>query len=97
MLTLLKFSLFMLLVSHFYLYSTYSHYLSALLILESMVLILLIFVVTFSFSLLEGLMIYLFVLTLSVCEAALGLTLLISLVKLSGNDLITTFSSSKMN
>nr|BBA10580.1 NADH dehydrogenase subunit 4L [Zaptyx entospira] len=93
MISLLSVTLLMLLTCHFYLYSTYYHYLSALLILESMVLFLLVFMVTFSYCLLESLMIYCFVLTLSVCEAALGLTLMITLVKLKGNDLISSFPS----
>nr|BBA10685.1 NADH dehydrogenase subunit 4L [Oligozaptyx hedleyi] len=94
MMLMLGFSMFMLLLCHFFLYSIYNHYLSALLVMESMVLMLLVFTVTFSFILLDGLMIYLFVLTLSVCEAALGLTLLISLMKLSSNDMISNLSSS---
>nr|BBA10553.1 NADH dehydrogenase subunit 4L [Zaptyx exodonta] len=94
MLTLLLATLIMLMICHFYLYSNYFHYLSSLLILESMVLFLLVFMVSFSYVLLESLMIYLFVLTLSVCEAALGLTLLISLVKLKSNDLIYSCSLS---
>nr|BBA10670.1 NADH dehydrogenase subunit 4L [Oligozaptyx hedleyi] len=92
MMLMLSISFFMLLSCHFFLYSIYYHFLSALLVLESMVLKLLVFTVTFSFILLEGLMIYLFVLTLSVCEAALGLTLLISLKKMSGKDMITSSS-----
>nr|BBA10310.1 NADH dehydrogenase subunit 4L [Zaptyx stimpsoni strictaluna] len=92
MIDLLFFCIFMLMVTHLYFFSTFKHYLSSLLALESMILVLLIFVVTINFTLIEGLGIYMFVLTLSVCEAAIGLTLLISVVKLKSNDLISNFS-----
>nr|BBA10373.1 NADH dehydrogenase subunit 4L [Zaptyx oxypomatica] len=89
----MKFTLSMLLIFHLYLFSIRSYFLSSLMVLQAMVLTLLLFAVIFSFCLLEGLGVFLFILTLSVCEAALGLTLLISLVKLNGNDLINTNSS----
>nr|BBA10823.1 NADH dehydrogenase subunit 4L [Zaptyx lushanensis] len=85
---------FLLLVMlHIYLFTISSYFLSTLLTLEAMVLILLIFSVVFSFNLMEGLSMYLFILTLSVCEASIGLTLLISLVKVQGNDFIKSYNS----
>nr|BBA10463.1 NADH dehydrogenase subunit 4L [Zaptyx stimpsoni strictaluna] len=92
MINLLFFFIFMLMVTHLYFFSTFKHYLSALLSLEAMILVLLVFVLTINFMFIEGLGIYMFVLTLSVCEAAVGLTLLISVVKFKSNDLINNFS-----
>nr|BBA10379.1 NADH dehydrogenase subunit 4L [Zaptyx nakanoshimana] len=88
MLDLLMCSLLLFLFFFLYFYSIKIHFLSALLVMESMVLMLLIMSVGLSFTILEGLSIYLFVLTLSVTEAAYGLTLLMSLVKFKGSDLI---------
>nr|BBA10238.1 NADH dehydrogenase subunit 4L [Zaptyx inversiluna] len=85
---IMYFSVIMLVVIHIYFYSIYSHLLSALMLLEAMVLFLLFFTVSFTINNLEGLTIYLFTLTLSVCEASLGLSLLMSMVKMKGNDLI---------
>nr|BBA10376.1 NADH dehydrogenase subunit 4L [Zaptyx dolichoptyx] len=88
MLNIMWASLVLLVFLHLYLFSTKFHFLGALLTLEAMVLILLVLTVSLSYWTLEGLNIYYFVLTLSVCEAAFGLTLLISIVKLKGSDLI---------
>nr|BBA10784.1 NADH dehydrogenase subunit 4L [Zaptyx kosakai] len=82
-----------LLLLHIYLFSISSFYLSTLLTLEAMVLALLIFSVVFSFNLMESLSLFLIILTLSVCEASIGLTLLISLVKVQGNDFINSNTS----
>nr|BBA10010.1 NADH dehydrogenase subunit 4L [Zaptyx daemonorum]BBA10673.1 NADH dehydrogenase subunit 4L [Zaptyx daemonorum] len=86
MINLLNFSLLLLVILHLYLFFIKTHLLSSLLVLEAMVLMLLMITVSFSFCVLEGLSLYLFVLTLSVCEAAIGLTLLISIVKFNGSD-----------
>nr|BBA10703.1 NADH dehydrogenase subunit 4L [Zaptyx hyperoptyx] len=90
MLNIMCFSLILLVTLHLYLLKIKLHFLGALLTLEAMVLFLLILTVSLSYSTLEGLNIYYFVLTLSVCEAAFGLTLLISVVKLKGSDLINS-------
>nr|BBA10097.1 NADH dehydrogenase subunit 4L [Zaptyx stimpsoni] len=82
------FLMFLLLALHLFLFITHYHLLSALMVLEGMVLILLVFLAVMSYRVDEGLSMYLFVLTLSVCEASMGLTLLISLVKINSNDLI---------
>nr|BBA10085.1 NADH dehydrogenase subunit 4L [Zaptyx pinto] len=93
MMYLMMFYLFLLLVFQLYLFNTSSHFLTSLLVLESMVLSLLLFSLAFSYPIIEGLSIYVFILTLSVCEAALGLTILISLVKLKSNDMISNYIS----
>nr|BBA10043.1 NADH dehydrogenase subunit 4L [Zaptyx takarai] len=81
--------LLLLLMLYLYFFTVSNSFLSSLMVLESMVLLLLILTALFSMNLSEGINMFLFVLTLSVCEATLGLTLLISLVKFKGNDLIT--------
>nr|BBA10835.1 NADH dehydrogenase subunit 4L [Zaptyx lushanensis] len=88
MFKLLLCSYLLLLIMHLFLFTISSYFLSTLLTLEAMVLYLLIFSVFFSVNLMQGLSMYLFILTLSVCEAPIGLTLLISLVKVQGNDCI---------
>nr|BBA10814.1 NADH dehydrogenase subunit 4L [Thaumatoptyx cf. aptyx RM-2016] len=89
------YSTFMLLLLLFlYLFSVQKHFLSILIILEAMVLLLLIFSLGFTSLLMNSMGIYLWLLTLSVCEAAMGLTLLVSVMKLNGSDMI--FSSSSM-
>nr|BBA10799.1 NADH dehydrogenase subunit 4L [Zaptyx noviluna] len=93
MINFLIFSLAMMVVLHMYFYSVYSHLLSTLIILEAMVLFLLLFTVSYTMFNMEGLTIYLFTLTLSVCEASLGLSLLMSFVKMKGNDLISSNKS----
>nr|BBA10667.1 NADH dehydrogenase subunit 4L [Zaptyx cladoptyx] len=89
---LISSSFFLLLILYCCLFTIKSHFLSSLLTLEAMVLLLLLFTISFSFYLLESLSVFLFVLTLSVCEATMGLTLLISLVKSKGNDKINSLS-----
>nr|BBA10214.1 NADH dehydrogenase subunit 4L [Zaptychopsis buschii] len=82
--------IFLLMVLYFSFFFISKHFLSTLLVLESMVLMLLILSMNMTFFLTEGLSTYLFILTLSVCEAAMGLTILMSLVKFKGNDMINT-------
>nr|BBA10787.1 NADH dehydrogenase subunit 4L [Zaptyx kanaganensis] len=88
MIKLLYLSYMLLMILNIYLFTISTFFLSTLLSLEAMVLNMLIFLGVFSYNLTEGLNMYLFILTLSVCEASIGLTLLISLVKVQGNDLI---------
>nr|BBA10817.1 NADH dehydrogenase subunit 4L [Thaumatoptyx cf. diacoptyx RM-2016] len=82
----------LLLILYLYIFSVQNHFLSILIILEAMLLILLSFSLGFSMTLMEGYSVYLWILTLSVCEAAIGLTLLISYMKLNGSDLVSNKS-----
>lgn len=63
--------------------------------LEALILRLLLF--TFSCLLVigEGIHYFLVLLTFAACEAALGLSLLVSILRLRGNDYVSTFSSLK--
>nr|BBA10868.1 NADH dehydrogenase subunit 4L [Zaptyx yaeyamensis] len=90
MLNLMTCSLLLLGALYIYFFSIKYRFLSALLVLEAMVLLLLIFTVALTFTMLDSLSLYFFVLTLSVSEAALGLALLISFGKFKGNDLLNS-------
>nr|BBA10298.1 NADH dehydrogenase subunit 4L [Euphaedusa aculus] len=73
----------------FYLYTqTKSHYLIVLLYLEVMMLISLMLVNIVSLMVSGSVMAFLLVMTLAVGEAAFGLGMLLSLIKLNGNDFI---------
>nr|BBA10682.1 NADH dehydrogenase subunit 4L [Zaptyx kikaiensis] len=78
----------MLVVLHLLLFKVVYHYLSSLLVLEGMVLMAILIIVATMGMVGGSLSLYLFILTLSVVEASLGLTLLLSYVKASGSDLI---------
>nr|BBA10652.1 NADH dehydrogenase subunit 4L [Megalophaedusa awajiensis] len=82
-LMLLFFSLLLLLYWLFF--STTKHFLLAMLILESMVLISLVFILFILCSYESSYMVFILLMTLGVCEAGLGLSLLISIIKLSGS------------
>nr|BBA10232.1 NADH dehydrogenase subunit 4L [Euphaedusa digonoptyx] len=82
----------LLLILQLVIFTTKKHFLQSLLVLEGMVLMLLISTLVVMFLLNEGLTFYLLVLTLSVCEASLGLTLLVSMMKINGNDYISNSS-----
>nr|YP_010735473.1 NADH dehydrogenase subunit 4L [Deroceras laeve]WEI33064.1 NADH dehydrogenase subunit 4L [Deroceras laeve] len=72
-----------------------AHIMSLLLLLESMMLILMCF---FFFILIElgaDPLMFLLMLTLSACEAALGLSILVSLMRFHGNDQLMSISMSK--
>nr|BBA10337.1 NADH dehydrogenase subunit 4L [Tauphaedusa subaculus]BBA10358.1 NADH dehydrogenase subunit 4L [Tauphaedusa subaculus] len=90
MLTLLKVYTLCLLVLFLIFYNSKKHFLSSLLLLESMVLVLILTTLTITYISLEGLSFFLLVMTLSVVEASLALTLLISVSKFKGNDFIST-------
>nr|BBA10211.1 NADH dehydrogenase subunit 4L [Tauphaedusa tau]BBA10577.1 NADH dehydrogenase subunit 4L [Tauphaedusa tau] len=90
MLSLLKMYTLMLLVLYVIFYNSKNHFLSSLLLMESMVLILILITLTITYITLEGLTFFLLVLTLSVVEASLALTLLVSLSKYKGNDFINS-------
>nr|BBA10760.1 NADH dehydrogenase subunit 4L [Megalophaedusa micropeas] len=80
---------FLLLVAIFF--NSKTHFISSLLILEAVVLVSLIIscfitsVVASSFSL------WIVLLTLSVCEASLGLSLLVAMIKVKGSDLMKPY------
>nr|BBA10019.1 NADH dehydrogenase subunit 4L [Megalophaedusa proba caryostoma] len=81
--------LFVLICSFF---SIKKHFLAALLLLESIVLISLLitlFVLGFESG---SLYIFIMVLTLGVCEAGLGLSLLISFIKITSTDLLSSYN-----
>nr|YP_009445810.1 NADH dehydrogenase subunit 4L [Hypselodoris apolegma]ATX68398.1 NADH dehydrogenase subunit 4L [Hypselodoris apolegma] len=69
------------------------HILSLLISLEALMLSLLIFL--FSFSMLYGssFHIFLILLTFAACEAALGLALLVSILRIRGNDYVISLST----
>nr|BBA10352.1 NADH dehydrogenase subunit 4L [Zaptyx asperata] len=90
MLMILELFLLMLALLQLLLFSTTYHFLSSLLYLESIVLLMLVFIVIINYKMNDSLSVFLFVLTLAVCEASLGLTLLISFLKLKSNDLISS-------
>lgn len=72
-----------------------AHIISLLLLLESIILILICF---FFFILIElgaDPLIFLLILTLRACEAALGLSILVSLIRFHGNDQLMSISISK--
>nr|BBA10118.1 NADH dehydrogenase subunit 4L [Megalophaedusa oxycyma] len=68
-------------------------YLSSLLILESMVLVSLVMLISFFWVASYCLFLFILLLTLSVCEAGLGLSLLLSYMKTSGNDSISAIET----
>nr|YP_010239427.1 NADH dehydrogenase subunit 4L [Haloa japonica]QTF74797.1 NADH dehydrogenase subunit 4L [Haloa japonica] len=70
-----------------------SHILSLLISLEALMLSLLLFLFGFTSNYSSGLFWFLVLLTLAACEAALGLSLLVSMLRLRGNDFINTLSS----
>nr|BBA10514.1 NADH dehydrogenase subunit 4L [Zaptyx hirasei] len=81
----------MLVVLHLFIFKVSSHFLSALLVLEGMVLLCIIFLSATMSMVSEGMSVYLFFLTLSVAEASMGLSLLMGYVKVNGNDLIKNY------
>nr|BBA10433.1 NADH dehydrogenase subunit 4L [Megalophaedusa awajiensis] len=89
----LKFLFFTLLLFLLWLFfSTNKLFLMAMLILESLVLISLVFIL-FILGTYEGsYFIFIVLLTLGVCEAGLGLSLLMSVIKLSGSSEIRSDS-----
>nr|UKT66240.1 NADH dehydrogenase subunit 4L [Haplotrema minimum] len=70
-----------------------NHIISVLILLENMVLIMLLYYYFYCSSLLNSFSFLLIIMCLMACEAALGLSMLISMMRLYGND----FLSSMMN
>nr|BBA10424.1 NADH dehydrogenase subunit 4L [Megalophaedusa schmackeri] len=89
---ILLFSLFMFLVRLFL--ATKVRYLSALLLLESMVLVSLVFVLFILSMTASSLNLFILLLALAVCEAGLALSLLMSVIKISSSNLIHLYNSS---
>nr|YP_009378963.1 NADH dehydrogenase subunit 4L [Nembrotha kubaryana]ARI43837.1 NADH dehydrogenase subunit 4L [Nembrotha kubaryana] len=69
------------------------HILMVLISLEALMLSLLMFLISFSFMYSSGFHLFLILLTFAACEAALGLALLVSLLRVRGNDYVLSFSS----
>nr|BBA10826.1 NADH dehydrogenase subunit 4L [Phaedusa horikawai] len=87
-LMLLGITMFMLIIV-VCLFSIKTHFLLSLLWLEGLVLMSMTFTVFLADSIFMGWSIFFFTLTLGVCEAALALTLLMTFIKLHGNDFVT--------
>nr|BBA10385.1 NADH dehydrogenase subunit 4L [Megalophaedusa subulina] len=73
------------------LFATQHHFLLCLLILECVVLVSLVLTIFILNNSAGSLNIFILVLTLGVCEASLGLSLLVSYIKMNGSDKIKVF------
>nr|YP_010388421.1 NADH dehydrogenase subunit 4L [Phyllidia elegans]UPP55823.1 NADH dehydrogenase subunit 4L [Phyllidia elegans] len=71
------------------------HILILLISLEALMLSLLIFLFSFCLIYKNNCSMFLVLLTFAACEAALGLSLLVSILRLRGNDFVTSFNSMK--
>nr|BBA10622.1 NADH dehydrogenase subunit 4L [Megalophaedusa albela] len=81
--------LFLLLVALFILFMTSkNHYLSALILLESMVLTSLMLSIYVISNNVSNMWLFLLLLAFGVCEAGLGVSLLMTFVKITGSDFI---------
>jgi len=69
------------------------HMLILLIRLEALMLSLLIFMISFSFIYSTGFHLFLVLLTFAACEAALGLALLVRLLRIRGNDYVISLTS----
>nr|YP_010429312.1 NADH dehydrogenase subunit 4L [Glossodoris acosti]USQ67491.1 NADH dehydrogenase subunit 4L [Glossodoris acosti] len=69
------------------------HILILLISLETLMLSLLMFLLSFCFLSGSSFHLFLILLTFAACEAALGLALLVSILRLRGNDYVMSFSS----
>nr|YP_009184208.1 NADH dehydrogenase subunit 4L [Naesiotus nux]ALO20560.1 NADH dehydrogenase subunit 4L [Naesiotus nux] len=65
-----------------------NHVLSSLIILEFITLLMLVGYILLSSGFLMEIPMFIILLSFSVCEAALGLTVLLSFIKLKGNDML---------
>nr|BBA10112.1 NADH dehydrogenase subunit 4L [Stereophaedusa okimodoki]BBA10115.1 NADH dehydrogenase subunit 4L [Stereophaedusa okimodoki] len=85
--------LFLLMVGYFFfLYETKIHILRAMLILEAMMLTALIISIFMLSSMANAPFLFLLLLTFAVCEAGLGLSILLTYIKLMGSDMISSSS-----
>nr|YP_010119559.1 NADH dehydrogenase subunit 4L [Ficus variegata Roding, 1798]QRB78542.1 NADH dehydrogenase subunit 4L [Ficus variegata Roding, 1798] len=73
----------------------YKHLLSVLLSLEAITMNLFIMLFTYSSSVIFSGQNSLILITLGACEASLGLSILVSLIRAQGNDYVTSFSMQK--
>nr|WNR50724.1 NADH dehydrogenase subunit 4L [Phyllidiella sp. a LZ-2021] len=72
-----------------------SHILILLISLEALMLSLLAFIFAFCLVYEISYLMFLVLLTFAACEAALGLSMLVSILRLRGNDFSTSFNSMK--
>nr|BBA10364.1 NADH dehydrogenase subunit 4L [Megalophaedusa sublunellata] len=86
--SIVSFLFFLMLVVIGIFFSTKRQFLTALLIFETMVLISFVLSLMLIMSGICKLYIFILLLTLGVCEAAMGLGLLLSYIKMNGSDLI---------
>nr|BBA10496.1 NADH dehydrogenase subunit 4L [Zaptyx adulta] len=93
MLNMLNLTLLLVVSLFIYFFTIKNSFLSPLMVLEAMVLVTLIFLACFTLTMTEGINVFFIVLTLIVCEACIGLTLLITFVKVFGNDYILVYSN----
>nr|YP_010990346.1 NADH dehydrogenase subunit 4L [Capulus dilatatus]WOW98762.1 NADH dehydrogenase subunit 4L [Capulus dilatatus] len=73
----------------------YSHFLSILLSLEAATMNLFIMMFSFSNNVSSSGYTSLILITLSACEASLGLAILVAIIRTRGNDYVTSFSMQK--
>nr|BBA10691.1 NADH dehydrogenase subunit 4L [Stereophaedusa neniopsis]BBA10850.1 NADH dehydrogenase subunit 4L [Stereophaedusa neniopsis] len=85
-----KFLLLLMVMMFIFLYNTKTHFMVALLLMETIMLSALVMsIFMFSLSQFEP-FIFLLLLTFAVCEAALGLSLLLTYIKVTGSDMINS-------
>nr|AST14997.1 NADH dehydrogenase subunit 4L [Lema sp. EMHAU-15083113]ATN23500.1 NADH dehydrogenase subunit 4L [Lema sp. EMHAU-15071010] len=70
----------------------FNHFLLMLLSLEMMVVILYFIMYIYFYSMFNELFFLMIYLTMSVCEGVLGLSILVSMIRVYGNDYIMSFS-----
>nr|QAT19779.1 NADH dehydrogenase subunit 4L [Eucryptorrhynchus scrobiculatus]UFP90427.1 NADH dehydrogenase subunit 4L [Eucryptorrhynchus scrobiculatus] len=88
------YSLVMLFYSSLYIYvSKYKHFLLMLLSLESIILSLYVLVFVYFMQFLNEYFMLMLFLSVSVCESALGLSLLVLVVRIHGSDMIMMFDN----
>nr|BBA10517.1 NADH dehydrogenase subunit 4L [Oospira aenigmatica] len=95
MLIFLQYLSVLLMVMTVLFFSTKNHYLTSILILEVITLLSLVISVSMCYMVKEGFNSFFLILTLLVCEAAFGLSILLSVVKTEGNDYILGYSMFK--
>nr|BBA10520.1 NADH dehydrogenase subunit 4L [Oospira (Acrophaedusa) sp. RM-2016] len=74
-------------------FSMKNHYLPVIIILEVISLFALMISITMCFLVMESPNCFFLILTLLVCEAAMGLSILLSVMKINGNDKISSLLS----
>nr|AYR05307.1 NADH dehydrogenase subunit 4L [Coleoptera sp. ACP-2013] len=88
------YSLIMLFYSSLFIYvSKYKHFLLMLLSLESIVLSLYVLIFIYFIQFMNEYFLLMLFLSMSVCESALGLSLLVLIVRIHGSDMIMIFDN----